>query len=170
MLLGHPVGMAQHTPPTRLLGIGGPRRPRQALSVAPAIDLQGEYQFWQVYERVVRPLPGGGLRRAWLVCQKVYRDRLRFPHDTREAALARVLSVATARPSAQPNCRTSSALSAAAWRPLPSGDKRPRRESESLARNRHALMAFSWSACFWPILGRAGKDGKRWKSDDLHAL
>ncbi|MCU1048671.1 hypothetical protein JAK48_19210 [Stenotrophomonas maltophilia] len=91
MLLGHPVGMAQHTPPTRLLGIGGPRRPRPALSVAPAIDLQGEYQFWQVYERVVRPLPGGGLRRAWLVCQKVYRDRLRFPHDTREAALARVL-------------------------------------------------------------------------------
>jgi len=83
--------MAQHTPPTRLFGIGGPRRPRQALSVAPAIDLQGEYQFWQVYERVVRPLPGGGLRRAWLVCQKVYRDRLRFPHDTREAALARVL-------------------------------------------------------------------------------
>nr|WP_253911079.1 MULTISPECIES: hypothetical protein [unclassified Stenotrophomonas] len=83
--------MAQHNPRTPLFGIRGPGRPRQALSVAPAIDLQGEYQFWQVYERVVRPLPGGGLRRAWLVCQKVYRDRLRFPHDTREAALARVL-------------------------------------------------------------------------------
>nr|WP_245336395.1 hypothetical protein [Stenotrophomonas sp. PvP093] len=83
--------MAQHNPRTPLFGIRGPGRPRQALSVAPAIDLRAEYRFWQVYERVVRPLPGGGLRRAWLVCQKVYRDRLRFPHDTREAALARVL-------------------------------------------------------------------------------
>ncbi|WP_345777891.1 hypothetical protein [uncultured Stenotrophomonas sp.] len=91
MLLGHPVGMAQQTPPTRLFGIRGPGRTRQAPSVAPVIDLQAEYQFWHVYERVVRPLPGGGLRNAWLVCQKVYRDRLRFPHDTREAALARVL-------------------------------------------------------------------------------
>lgn len=91
MLLGHPVGMAQHTPPTRLLGIGGPRRPRQALSVAPAIDLQGEYQFWQVYERVVRPLPGGGLRRAWLVCQKVYRDRWQHPEDSDAVGLSRVL-------------------------------------------------------------------------------
>ena len=94
MLLGHPVGMAQHNPRTPLFGIRGPGWPRQALSVAPAIDLQGEYQFWQVYERVVRPLPGGGLRRAWLVCQKVYRDRLRFPHDTREAALAHAQRVA----------------------------------------------------------------------------
>ncbi|OWQ72554.1 MULTISPECIES: hypothetical protein [Stenotrophomonas maltophilia group] len=91
MLLGHPVRMAQQTPPTRLFGIRGPGRPRQAPSVAPVIDLQAEYQFWHVYERVVRPLPGGGLRRAWLVCQKVYRDRWQHPHDSDEAALSRVL-------------------------------------------------------------------------------
>nr|WP_258012606.1 hypothetical protein [Stenotrophomonas maltophilia] len=83
--------MAQQTPPTRLFGIRGPGRPRQAPSVAPVIDLQAEYQFWHVYERVVRPLPGGGLRRAWLVCQKVYRDRWQHPHDSDEAALSRVL-------------------------------------------------------------------------------
>lgn len=88
MLLGHPVRMAQQTPPTRLFGIGGPR---QALSVAPVIDLQAEYHFWHVYERVVRPLPGGGLPQAWLVCQKVYRDRWQHPHDSDEAALSRVL-------------------------------------------------------------------------------
>ncbi|WP_457894610.1 hypothetical protein [Stenotrophomonas hibiscicola] len=91
MLLGHPVGMAQHNPRTLLFGIRGPGRPRQALSVAPAIDLRAEYQFWQVYERVVRPLPGGGLRLAWLVCQKVYRDRWQHPDDSDEAALSRVL-------------------------------------------------------------------------------
>ncbi|WP_343236022.1 hypothetical protein [Stenotrophomonas maltophilia] len=91
MLLGHPVRMAQQTPPTRLFGIRGPGRPRQAPSVAPVIDLQAEYQFWHVYERVVRPLPGGGLPQAWLVCQKVYRDRWQHPHDSDEAALSRVL-------------------------------------------------------------------------------
>ncbi|MBH1588468.1 hypothetical protein ACSYHF_19160 [Stenotrophomonas maltophilia group sp. P373] len=91
MLLGHPVRMAQQTPPTRLFGIRGPGRPRQAPSVAPVIDLQAEYQFWHVYERVVRPLPGGGLRRAWLVCQKVYRDRWQHPHDSDAAGLSRVL-------------------------------------------------------------------------------
>lgn len=91
MLLGHPVRMAQQTPPTRLFGIRGPGRPRQAPSVAPVIDLQAEYHFWHVYERVVRPLPGGGLRKAWLVCQKVYRDRWQHPHDSEEAALSRVL-------------------------------------------------------------------------------
>ena len=76
---------------------------------------------------MVRPLPGGGLRRAWLVCQKVYRDRLRFPHDTREAALARAFG-SNSTPERAAELRTSSALSAAAWRPLPSGDKRPRRK------------------------------------------
>ncbi|HEL4831706.1 hypothetical protein R1L06_04250 [Stenotrophomonas sp. C4297] len=91
MLLGHAVGMAQHNPRTPLFGIRGPGRPRQALSVAPAIDLRAEYQFWQVYERVVRPLPGGGLPQAWLACQKVYRDRMRFPDDTHPTALSRVL-------------------------------------------------------------------------------
>jgi hypothetical protein len=91
MLLGHPVRMAQQTPPTRLFGIRGPGRPRQTLSVAPAIDLRAEYQFWQVYERVVRPLPGGALTQAWLVCQKVYRDRWQHPDDSDEAALSRVL-------------------------------------------------------------------------------
>ena len=91
MLLGHSVGMAQQTPPTRLFGIRGPVRPRQALSVALAFDLRAEYQFWQVYERMVRPLPGGGLPQAWLVCQKVYRDRWQHPDDSDEAALSRVL-------------------------------------------------------------------------------
>lgn len=91
MLLGHPVRMAQQTPPTRLFGIRGPGRPRQAPSVAPVIDLQAEYHFWHVYERVVRPLPGGGLPQAWLVCQKVYRDRWQHPEDSDEAALSRVL-------------------------------------------------------------------------------
>ncbi len=91
MLLGHPVRMAQQTPPTRLFGIRGPGRPWQAPSVAPVIDLQAEYHFWHVYERLVRPLPGGGLPQAWLVCQKVYRDRWQHPHDSDEAALSRVL-------------------------------------------------------------------------------
>ncbi|MES9027162.1 hypothetical protein AAHH21_13730 [Stenotrophomonas sp. BSUC-16] len=91
MLLGHPVRMAQQTPPTRLFGIRGPGRPRQAPSVAPVIDLQAEYQFWHVYERVVRPLPGGGLPQAWLVCQKVYRDRWQHPEDSDAAGLSRVL-------------------------------------------------------------------------------
>ncbi|KOQ66928.1 MULTISPECIES: hypothetical protein [Stenotrophomonas] len=91
MLLGHPVGMAQQTPPTRLFGIRGPGRPRQAPSVAPVIDLQAEYHFWHVYERVVRPLPGGGLPQAWLVCQKVYRDRWQHPEDSDAAGLSRVL-------------------------------------------------------------------------------
>ncbi len=91
MLLGHPVGMAQYNPRTPLFGIRGPVRPRQALSVAPAFDLRAEYQFWQVYERVVRPLPGGGPPQAWLVCQKVYRDRWQHPDDSDEAALSRVL-------------------------------------------------------------------------------
>ncbi|UQA22342.1 hypothetical protein M1L61_21660 [Stenotrophomonas sp. NY11291] len=59
--------------------------------MTPVIDLQAEYQFWHVYERVVRPLPGGGLRQAWLVCQKVYRDRWQHPDDSDEAALSRVL-------------------------------------------------------------------------------
>lgn len=35
--------------------------------------------------------PVGGLRLAWLVCQKVYRDRWQHPHDSDEAALSRVL-------------------------------------------------------------------------------
>nr|WP_289852698.1 hypothetical protein [Stenotrophomonas maltophilia] len=83
--------MAQQTPPTRLFGIRGPGRPRQAPSVAPVIDLQAEYQFWHVYERVVRPLPGGGLPQAWLVCQKVYRDRWQHPEDSDAAGLSRVL-------------------------------------------------------------------------------
>ncbi|WP_340689095.1 hypothetical protein [Stenotrophomonas maltophilia] len=91
MLLGHPVGMAQHNPRTLLFGLRGPGRPRQAPSVTPVIDLEAEYQFWHVYERVVRPLPGGGLRLAWLVCQKVYRDRWQHPDDSDEAALSRVL-------------------------------------------------------------------------------
>ncbi|OBU56036.1 hypothetical protein [Stenotrophomonas maltophilia] len=91
MLLGHPVRMAQQTPPTRLFGIRGPGRPRQAPSVAPVIDLQAEYHFWHVYERVVRPLPGGGLPQAWLVCQKVYRDRWQHPEDSDAAGLSRVL-------------------------------------------------------------------------------
>mgnify|MGYP003585531642 FL=1 len=91
MLPAHAVGMAQHNPRTPLSGIGGPGRPRQALSVAPEIDLRAEYQFWHVYERVVRPLPGGGLRKAWLVCQKVYRDRWQHPDDSDEAALSRVV-------------------------------------------------------------------------------
>nr|WP_240502908.1 hypothetical protein [Stenotrophomonas sp. TD3] len=59
--------------------------------MAPAIDLRAEYQFWQVYERVVRPLPGGGLPQAWLVCQKVYRDRWQHPEDSDAAGLSRVL-------------------------------------------------------------------------------
>nr|WP_258009478.1 hypothetical protein [Stenotrophomonas maltophilia] len=83
--------MAQYNPRTPLFGIRGPGRPRQAPSVAPVIDLQAEFQFWHVYERVVRPLPGGGLRLAWLVCQKVYRDRWQYPDDSDEAALSRVL-------------------------------------------------------------------------------
>ncbi|WP_353098948.1 hypothetical protein [Stenotrophomonas lactitubi] len=58
---------------------------------APTVDLEAEYQFWQVYDRVVRPLPGGGFRLAWLVLQKVYRDRMRFPDDTHPTALSRVL-------------------------------------------------------------------------------
>ncbi|WP_409460598.1 hypothetical protein ACK1O1_18660 [Stenotrophomonas maltophilia] len=91
MLLRHPVGMAQHHTQSPLFGIRGPGRPRQALSVAPAIDLRAEYQFWQVYERVVQPLPGGGLRLAWLVCQKVYRDRWQYPHDSDEVAVSRVV-------------------------------------------------------------------------------
>ncbi|PZT25582.1 hypothetical protein A7X88_12155 [Stenotrophomonas maltophilia] len=91
MLLGHPVRMAQQTPPTRLFGIRGLGRPRQAPSVAPVIDLQAEYHFWHVYERVVRPLPGGGLPQAWLVCQKVYRDRWQHPEDSDAAGLSRVL-------------------------------------------------------------------------------
>lgn len=91
MLLGHAVGMAQYNPRTPLFGIRGPGRPRQALSVAPAIDLRAEYHFWQVYERVVRPLPGGGLPQAWLVCQKVYRDRWQHPEDSDAAGLSRVL-------------------------------------------------------------------------------
>lgn len=91
MLLGHPVGMAQYNPRSPLFDIQSPGRPRQAPSVTPVIDLQAEYQFWHVYERVVRPLPGGGLRLAWLVCQKVYRDRWQHPDDSDEAALSRVL-------------------------------------------------------------------------------
>ncbi|WP_345780326.1 hypothetical protein [uncultured Stenotrophomonas sp.] len=91
MLLVHPIHMAQHDPRSSLHDIRRPGRARQALSVAPGFDLQTEYQFWQMYERVVRPLPGGGLRRAWLVCQKVYRDRWQFPDDSDAAALSRVL-------------------------------------------------------------------------------
>lgn len=91
MLLGHPVGMAQYNPRSPLFDIQSPGRPRQAPSVTPVIDLQAEYQFWHVYERLVRPLPGGGLRQAWLVCQKVYRDRGQHPDDSDEAALSRVL-------------------------------------------------------------------------------
>jgi len=66
-------------------------RPRPVPYAAPTVDLKAEYQFWQAYERLVRPLPGGGLRLAWLVFQNVYRARERFPDDTHEAALARVL-------------------------------------------------------------------------------
>lgn len=91
MLLGHPVGMAQYNPRSPLFDIQSPGRPRQTPSVTPVIDLQAEYQFWHVYEHVVRPLPGGGLRQAWLVCQKVYRDRWQHPDDSDEAALSRVL-------------------------------------------------------------------------------
>lgn len=58
---------------------------------APAVDLKAEYQFWQIYDRLVGPLPGGGLRPAWLVLQKIYRDRVRFPDDTHPLALSRVL-------------------------------------------------------------------------------
>ncbi|WP_340568658.1 hypothetical protein [Stenotrophomonas sp. G106K1] len=58
---------------------------------APTVDLEAEYQFWQVYDRVIRPLPGGGFRLAWLVLQTVYRARARYPDDTHKAALSRVL-------------------------------------------------------------------------------
>ncbi|MGE6334713.1 hypothetical protein [Stenotrophomonas sp. NPDC077659] len=83
--------MAQPDPiylPTRPRAHG---RPRPVPYAAPRVDLQAEYQFWQAYERLVRPLPGGGLRLAWLVFQNVYRARERFPDDTHAAALARVL-------------------------------------------------------------------------------
>nr|WP_258015583.1 hypothetical protein [Stenotrophomonas maltophilia] len=83
--------MAQYNPRSPLFDIRSPGRLRQAPSVTPVIDLEAEYQFWHVYERVVRPLPGGGLRLAWLVCQKVYRDRWQHPDDSDEAALSRVL-------------------------------------------------------------------------------
>ncbi len=91
MLLGHPVGMAQQNPrfpPVRRRTHG---RARPVPFAAPTVDLEAEYQFWQVYDRVVRPLPGGGFRLAWLVLQKVYRDRMRFPDDTHPTALSRVL-------------------------------------------------------------------------------
>ncbi|WP_313050633.1 hypothetical protein [Stenotrophomonas cyclobalanopsidis] len=83
--------MAQPDPvylPTRPRAHG---RPRPVPYAAPTVDLNAEYQFWQAYERLVRPLPGGGLRLAWLVFRNVYRARERFPDDTHEAALARVL-------------------------------------------------------------------------------
>lgn len=94
MLLVHPVPMAQQTslasqfPPLRRRANG---RARPVPYAAPQVDLQTEYQFWQAYERLVRPLPGGGLRLAWLVFQNVYRARTRFPDDTHEAALSRVV-------------------------------------------------------------------------------
>lgn len=91
MLLGHPVGMAQQNPrfpPVRRRAHG---RPRPVPFAAPAVDLEAEYQFWQVYDRVVRPLPGGGFRLAWLVLQTVYRARARYPDDTHKRALSRVL-------------------------------------------------------------------------------
>lgn len=94
MLLGHAVGMAQHIPlipplPPPRRRVGGRLRP--VPYAAPSVDLEGEYQFWQAYERVVHPLPGGGLRLAWWVLQKVYRARRQFPHDTHEKALSRIL-------------------------------------------------------------------------------
>lgn len=91
MLLGHALPMAQPDPvhlPTRPRAHG---RPRPVPYAAPTVDLQTEHQFWQAYERLVRPLPGGGLRLAWLVLQNVYRARQRFPDDTHDAALARIL-------------------------------------------------------------------------------
>lgn len=91
MLLGHPVGMAQHNPrfpPVRRRTHG---RARPVPFAAPTVDLEAEYQFWQVYDRVVRPLPGGGFRLAWLVLQTVYRARARYPDDTHKLALSRVL-------------------------------------------------------------------------------
>lgn len=95
MLLGHAVGMAQHIPLTPPLPpprrrVGGRLRP--VPYAAPSVDLEGEYQFWQAYDRVVRPLPGGGFRLAWLVLQTVYRARARYPDDTHAVALSRVLS------------------------------------------------------------------------------
>ena len=94
MLLVHAVPMAQQTslasqfPPLRRRANG---RARPVPYAAPQVDLQTEYQFWQAYERLVRPLPGGGLRLAWLVFQNVYRARERFPNSSHEAALARIL-------------------------------------------------------------------------------
>ncbi|QKW58574.1 hypothetical protein HUT07_18925 [Stenotrophomonas sp. NA06056] len=91
MLVGHPVGMAQQNPrfpPVRRRAHG---RPRPVPFAAPTVDLEVEYQFWQVYDRVVRPLPGGGFRLAWLVLQTVYRARARYPDDTHAVALSRVL-------------------------------------------------------------------------------
>ena len=91
MLPAHAVRMAQPDPvflPTRPRAHG---RPRPVPYAAPQVDLQTEYQFWQAYERLVRPLPGGGLRLAWLVFQQVYRARQRHPHDSHASALGRVL-------------------------------------------------------------------------------
>lgn len=91
MLRAHPAEMTQHIPRSPLQGTRGQGRRLRGPFLASAIDMQAEYQFWHVYERVVRPLPGGGLNRAWLVCQKVYRDRWQHPHDSQAAGLSRVL-------------------------------------------------------------------------------
>jgi len=91
MFAVHAVGMAQENPRSRLRGIRDNGRPQHPLSTMPVVDLQAEYHFWNVYERVVQPLPGGGLQLAWLVCQKVYRDRWQYPDDSDEVALSRVL-------------------------------------------------------------------------------
>ncbi|OUL16916.1 hypothetical protein B0X78_03410 [bacterium AM6] len=90
MLLGHPVRMAQHNPrfpPVRRRAHG---RARPVPFAAPAVDLEAEYQFWQVYDRVVRPLPGGGS--AWPGwCCRPCTGAARYPADTHKAALSRVL-------------------------------------------------------------------------------
>ncbi len=94
MLPGHAVPMAQPSPqsiPLPLLCRRANGRSRPVPFAAPAVDLKAEYQFWQIYDHVAGPLPGGGLRPAWLVLQKVYRDRVRFPADTHPEALSRVL-------------------------------------------------------------------------------
>ncbi|GAB3066154.1 hypothetical protein [Stenotrophomonas tumulicola] len=55
------------------------------------IDLEAEYEFWEIYETQFQRLPGGGLTLAWLACLKIYSAKLNYPRDTPEQTLARVL-------------------------------------------------------------------------------
>ncbi|MDV3468568.1 hypothetical protein RZA67_07480 [Stenotrophomonas sp. C3(2023)] len=77
------------------------RRPSPVHALLPAtsssarnVDVRRERAFWACYERLVRPLPAGGLQHCWRHCLTLYERRLTLPDESAEQAVTALLDIA----------------------------------------------------------------------------